>query len=358
MSRPRQIIDQQGVGAELLTRLKSEASGWQRERMLSIKLTMEGACTQKVADDLGRSQATIQTWINRFRAGGIEGLLTKNKGNGPQSRLTPEMEIAMVAELAKGKWRTARDAWNWLGSKFDLGDMKEATIYKYLGKCAGRLKATRPYNPQKDPAAEAAFRVTLADKMEEISIPANTRVRLWVYDEMRYGLHPLTRKMWCLRGIRAVAPSRRRYQNGYLYGALEVGGSGSEFLYTPSLNKEWDIEFLRQISAHDPQATHIVIGDGAGFHHKKDEDPLPENIKIITLPAYSPELNPVEKLWDIVKDGICNRDWKDLDELEEKITERIKPYWEDAKRVTRLIGNGYLLSELNDIWKIELRQYN
>lgn len=48
----------------------------------------------------------------------------------------------------------------------------------------------------------------------------------------------------------------------------------------------------------------------------------------------------------------------DLDELEEKITERIKPYWEDAKRVTRLIGNGYLLSELNAIWKIDFRQYS
>ena len=67
---------------------------------------------------------------------------------------------------------------------------------------------------------------------------------------------------------------------------------------------------------------------------------MPRKVRIITLPACSPELNSVEKLWDIVKDGICNRDWADLDELEEKITERIKPYWEDAKRVTRLIGKG------------------
>jgi hypothetical protein len=44
--------------------------------------------------------------------------------------------------------------------------------------------------------------------------------------------------------------------------------------------------------------------------------------------------------------------------LKKKITERIKPYGEDAERVTRLIGNGYLLSELNAIWKFELRQYN
>ena len=91
---------------------------------------------------------------------------------------------------------------------------------------------------------------------------------------------------------------------------------------------------------------------------QKDEEPLPENVRIITLPAYSPELNPVEKLWGIVKDGICNRDWADLDQLEEKITERIKPYWEDAKRVTRLIGDGYLLFELNAIWKKDFRQYN
>ena len=358
MPRPRKKIDPLGAGPELLVRFKSEVPGWQRERMLAIKLTMEGTGTQQVADDLGRSQATIQTWVNRFRAGGLDGLLNKGKGNGPQSRLTPEMEKAMIAELAEGKWRTARDAWNWLGSKFDLGDMKEATIYKYLGKCAGRLKATRPCNPQKDPEAEAAFRVTLADKMEKLDLPAGTAVRLWVYDEMRYGLHPLTRKMWCLRGVRAIAPSRRRYQNGYLYGALEVGGSGSEFLFTPTLNKEWDLGFLGQIAAHDPEAIHIVIGDGAGFHHKKDEEPLPGKVRIITLPAYSPELNPVEKLWDIVKDGICNRDWADLDELEEKIIERIKPYWEDAKYVTRLIGNGYLLSELNAIWKTDFRQYN
>ena len=81
----------------------------------------------------------------------------------------------MIAELAKGKWHTARDAWNWLGSKFDLGDMKESTIYNYLGKCAGRLKATRPCNPEKDPEAEAASRVTLADQIENSTSPPESR---------------------------------------------------------------------------------------------------------------------------------------------------------------------------------------
>ena len=98
--------------------------------MLAIKLTMEGTANLQIANDLGRSQATVQIWINRFRNGGIEGLLYKGKGNGPKSRLTPEMAEAMRAELAKGQWRTARDAWKWLSSQFDLGDMKESIIYK------------------------------------------------------------------------------------------------------------------------------------------------------------------------------------------------------------------------------------
>ena len=104
--------------------------------------------------------------------------------------------------------------------------------------------------------------------MEELNIDPVRKVRLWVYDEMRYGLHPLTCKMWCLKGVRAVSASRRRYQNGYLYGALEVGGHGSEFLFTPSLNKQWDLGFFQQISKYGSDAEHVIIGDGAGFHHR------------------------------------------------------------------------------------------
>jgi len=348
MGRTRKKIDMLGEAPKLLERLKTQKPGWQRERMIALKLVLAGEATQATADTLGRSQATIQSWINKFRAGGLEGLLDKRKGNGPQSRLTPEMEAAMIEELKKGHWRTARDAWNWLKENFEVGDLKEPTIYKYLGKCEGRLKATRPCNPKKDQAAEDEFRVTLANKMEALKIDPAKNVRLWVYDEMRYGLHPLTRKMWCLKGVRAIAPSRRRYLNAYLYGALEVGGSSSsEFLFTPTLNKQWDSSFLQQISKSGLDDVHVVIGDGAGFHHRDTDGELPHNVKIITLPAYSPELNPAEKLWDIVKDGICNIDWPNLRALEDKITERIKPYWEDTNRVVSLIGQGYLLSELN-----------
>ena len=63
---------------------------------------------------------------------------------------------------------------------------------------------------------------------------------------MRYGLHPLVRRVWSLKGLRVITPVERRFEWGYLFGAMQV--SGGE---------------------------------------------LPENMRVITLPAYSSELNPI-----------------------------------------------------------------
>lgn len=184
MHNKREKIDKLNEYPILIERLKTEKD-WQRERLLVLKSALEVDTLRALSKRFSRSHTTIQAWINKFRVGGVEGLLDKKKGNGPASKLTLEMEAGMRKELAKGKWRTARDAWNWLSENYDLSDLKESVIYKYLGKCEGRLKATRPCNPKKDTAEEAAFRVELADKMEALDIPSEKNVRLWVYDEYK-----------------------------------------------------------------------------------------------------------------------------------------------------------------------------
>ena len=166
---------------------------------------------------------------------------------------------------------------------------------------------------------------------------------------MRYGLAPVTRRVWTMRGTEVVVPVHKRYQWGYVYGALQVGGGGTEFLMAPQVNKELDLVFLGQISRRDPWATHVVIGDGAGFHHREGEPRLPDNVRILTLPPYSPELNPVERLWDVIKDGICNTVHDTLEELEDAIAEKLRDYWEDAERVFSLVGSGWLPGKLNFI---------
>ena len=88
--------------------------------------------------------------------------------------------------------------------------------------------------------------------------------------------------------------------------------------------------FLKQIAESDPTARHLDIQDQAGFHLKEVDPHIPSCLGFISLPPCSTELNPVEKLGDLVKDAI-------LKELE--------PFRHNGTRVAQLIGHGWLLDQ-------------
>jgi len=58
-----------------------------------------------------------------------------------------------------------------------------------------------------------------------------------------------------------------------------------------------------------------------------------------------PELNPVEKLWDQLKDRLCNQPFTTLKALEAVMTDFLRTFWQDARRVLSLIGDGWLLAQ-------------
>jgi transposase len=99
------------------------------------------------------------------------------------------------------------------------------------------------------------------------------------------------------------------------------------------------------MAAREPEAIHVVLWDGAGFHPGDGDPGAPTNVRLIALPPYSPELNPVEKLWDQLKDRLCNRVFASLESLEAVLTEALREFWQDARRVVSLIGNGWLRAQ-------------
>jgi transposase len=68
-------------------------------------------------------------------------------------------------------------------------------------------------------------------------------------------------------------------------------------------------------------------------------------VRLMAFPPYSPQLNPVEKLWDQLKDRLCNQPFTTLKSLEAVMTDFLRAFWQDARRVFGLIGDGWLLTQ-------------
>lgn len=175
-------------------------------------------------------------------------------------------------------------------------------------------------------------------------------MRVWAIDEHRYGLISHQRRCWGLRRVRPHAPYRTKYDWGYLSSALEIDGRDEAVcMFLPCVSKDVSAVFLRELAATDKQAVHVVIQDQAGFHLKAQDEGLPENMRLLPLPPYSPELNPVERVGDLIRDATGNRVFGSLKDMEKAIEKEIKPLWSDPQRVRSLVGDGWIRSQVNAI---------
>ena len=144
-----------------------------------------------------------------------------------------------------------------------------------------------------------------------------------------------------------------RYEWDYLYGSLDIAGGGAHFCHVPAVSQECDRLYLEDLAATDPDAVHVVIRDQAGFHLRDGDPRLPGRVRIIDLPPYSPELNPCEQLWDLIKDEIGNRIFETVEALREAMLPALERWWSDADAVLQLIGRSWLLDQANASHQIQ-----
>jgi len=125
--------------------------------------------------------------------------------------------------------------------------------------------------------------------------------------------------VWAERGTRPTAPKQTAYGNLYVLTAVCPTSGRAEGLVSPQLNTGVVQTFLDQLSATVPRRTHVVlVWDGAGYHSASGTLVVPANITPITLPPYSPELNPFERLWLYLREHYwSNRVYPNLDALED-----------------------------------------
>ena len=319
-----------------------------QQRLLAMRMAAGGQMTAaQIAEQLGVSRRQFFNWVNALKAGGVAALLEHEHGGGAPARIKGPMKEQLLAGLQKGRWKRAKEIQTWLRKEHQTS-LGLKGVYYWLGKLGGVLKVPRKTHAAKDAAQSAEFQRTLCTQLKNLSVVCGRPVRIWVADEHRYGLIPVVRRCWSLRGLRPVAPYQTKYEWGYLYSALEVDGdNAAEFLCLPSVNLEMSQLFLAHLSVQDPSAEHVIIWDQAGFHPRPGNPNLPPNIHLLPLPPYSPELNPVEIIGDLIKDRIANTLWSTFEALEKAISEELRPLCQSAQRVRSLVSHPWLLEQVN-----------
>jgi transposase len=144
MARTRRTLDERGEAAHVLAALKAgKTAGWQHERLLAIKWGLEGEVSlEQVADRLGRARSCIQRWYDRFRHGGLQGLVRRDKAPGRQSRLSPQLKAQLRQKLQAGRFRRAADVSQWLKAEAGV-ELRPKSVYYHLKK-SGRAAESAP----------------------------------------------------------------------------------------------------------------------------------------------------------------------------------------------------------------------
>jgi transposase len=133
------------------------------------------------------------------------------------------------------------------------------------------------------------------------AVPAHTPVEIWWQDEARLGQKNGIVRQWARKGTRPRQPADQRYQNAYLFGAICPAKGKGAALMMPKANARAMQAHLDEISLAVARGAHaVVLMDRAGWHTTAKLK-VPRNLTIILLPSRSPELNPMENVWQFMR---------------------------------------------------------
>ncbi len=128
-------------------------------------------------------------------------------------------------------------------------------------------------------------------------------IEIWWQDEARLGQKNGRVRLWARRGTRPRQPADQRYKNAYLFGAICPRRGVGAGLMMPKADTHAMQAHLDEISLHVARGAHAaLLMDRAGWH-TTGKLRVPENITIILLPSRAPELNPVENIWQYMRNN-------------------------------------------------------
>ena len=294
-------------GPMLRALVLAEKAGSVTRRLLSLVTIYDGGSRAEAARLGGVGLQTIRDWVLRFNFRGPDGLVD-GKSTGHPSKLNDEQRRALVAMVEAGptpavhgvvRWRLI-DLAQWVFDEYRISVTKQI-LSRELRALGYRKLSARPRHHAHDEAAVAAFKKSPGHSGDD-------RRDQRFQDEARIGQKNKVTRRWAERGTRPFALKDQRTASAYIFGAICPALGKAAGLVLPSCNTEAMTLHLQEIAvAVAPGAHAVLFVDRAGWHVTAKLG-VPENITLVPLPSKSPELNPVENIWQYMRDNwLSNR---------------------------------------------------
>ncbi len=308
--------------ARLLEMRKTEKDPKAADRLLAFALRKEGKSIRDIGKVFGKQYSTIRDWLLRAVQVGLAGRYDLVHDGAP-CRLDPEQLEQLHADLLAGPTGCGFESGAWTAplvaihvkKRFGV-DYAPVSMYDILHKIGYSCRKPRPKHPK---SATKPRKRAYKKKVEEVSRDNPDHKKVAV-DAASFIKGWNTQNGWYLKGKPVTTPvilSRERF---HMFGALHE--DGFDYMFYDKINGAALVGMLDHL--HRRFGKIIVVLDNAAYHKsaevKEFVSSCGNDIILLYLPPYTPELNPVEGQWKILRKATGNRLYKNIDAMKESIS--------------------------------------
>lgn len=241
-------------------------------------------------------QRQLLRWMKLFNARGIDGLIPR-QSSGRSRKVEKALIEQKVLPVVREPSRADQHHWTgvklhgWLQQELQV-ELSYSTVLRYLHEQDFRLKVPHPWPEGGDEKKRQAF----VNDLEKWA--ADPTLKLWFTDETGIEGDPRPRRAWAHKSDRIKSPYQGIHLRQSVLGAVcpETGRCAAlVFNHCDREVFQAFLDHLAQVVPEDPTRRQLLIMDNASWHKVKSLNW--HHFEPKYLPAYSPDLNPIERLW-------------------------------------------------------------
>jgi transposase len=310
---------------------------------------------------IGRGESTIHRWLKVYRESGIKALLKdveeekdeeiSSRPPGRPQAIDVEIAAQIQQELKEEEgFSSYQEVKLWLEIVQGV-EVSYISIWRFCRlELQAKLKVPRPRSIKQEKGAIDKFKSELPKRISSIvhnlldSSEKDLTFRYWCGDESRFGCQTIEGKKLTMKGVKPHDDKQWKFDYYYLYGLVEPK-SGETFYYEFShLDASCFETFLQLFSEQYPEEIQILQLDNAPSHTTPALE-IPDNIILLFQPPYTPEVNPIERLWEHVKSFLKWMNFETLDTLRDEVGKILKKTSQEIVR--SLTGWDFILEALS-----------